>query len=168
VAAGPGWHVASLVTDDLPAQHGCPTAPCAPSDASSDTADAAPNQALERPGRIRFRFITNWLIDGLWIPSQTGVDSIGLIGAHLTVAEIGRVHIWGPPGVLLVRADGEHGKMFRPAYTLGLSVYLAEFTFPGTERRGRLFVNLARCWTHGDPNSGIGMAGLSVTWKKGR
>jgi hypothetical protein len=40
----------------------------------------------------------------LWIPTQTGDHTFGIIGAHLAVAHIG-VCMYGPPGIFILRQD---------------------------------------------------------------
>jgi hypothetical protein len=118
----------------------------------------------ERPTRSSF---LRWVhTDGLWIPTESGNPTFGLIGVHVAVAKVGRLHIYGPPGVIVLRQRTQHGWMFRPGFTWGVSIYLTDVRFPGTSRAALLFANLTKCWTHGDQRNGMSMAGLSVTWKK--
>ena len=86
--------------------------------------------------------------------------------AHLAVANLGRVYLYGPPGVLLLLNDTPGGHEIRPALTWGVSVYLTEFRVPGVSRPAQLFVNLSKCWTRGGYQNGLNMSGLSVTLKK--
>jgi hypothetical protein len=110
-------------------------------------------------------FVTYWVIDAMWMPTQNGDRTVGLIGAHLAIAQIGRVYVSGPPGLIVLRADTENGRAFQTGYTWGFSVYVTDFTFVGTKKRAVLFVNLAKCWTNGDYRNGTNMVGVSVSFK---
>jgi len=119
----------------------------------------------ERPRRSSF---LRWMhLDGMWMPtSSSGSGTYGLVGAHVTVANLGRVNFFGPPGVMLLMWPGEHGdRRFQPALTWGFSIRLIDFRFPGATDNARLFANLAKCWTGTDSRLGLDMAGLSLTWK---
>lgn len=118
----------------------------------------------EKPTRTSF---LRWLhIDGLWAPTTWGTGTIGLVGTHVTIANVGRVNFFGPPGVMLLLEDTGEGRQVRPAMTWGISVYLADFRSPGTNNTAQLFLNLAKAQTFGDQRSGMDLAGLSITWKK--
>lgn len=121
----------------------------------------------EKKERISRTSFLKWMhVDSLWVPTVLGATTYGLIGAHLAVANVGRVYFYGPPGFMLLLEDGGTSRRVRPALTWGISVHLTEFRVPGTSRDAQLFVNLARCWTVGDASGGLDMGGLSVTWKK--
>ena len=124
----------------------------------------AAREVRERDPRSSF---LKWLhTDALWVPAESGVDTYGLIGAHLVVAQVGRFHVFGPPGVILLRQRAERGVLVRPGLTWGLSIYLTDVKLPGTSRRVQLFVNLTKVWVQGDHRNGTSMVGASVTWKK--
>ena len=93
----------------------------------------------------------------LWTPSESGAGLQGLVGVHLVIANIGRIHIFGPPGVMLVTQNTSTGKMVRVASTWGTSIYLVDFRLPGSSHTGRLFVNLGKAWMNGDHRNGINM-----------
>jgi hypothetical protein len=138
---------------------------------ASDRAHAPLFAASSAPQKIdsgKNSFFVKWLlVDALWIPTQTGDHTFGIIGAHLAVAHIGRVYIYGPPGIFLLRAKTPDGWMLRPGFTWGFSFHLAEFRMPGVGgRRALLFLNVTKYWTEGDYRTGSSMAGLSVAWKK--
>jgi len=118
----------------------------------------------EKPKHSSF---LQWVhFDGLWMPLQSGASSYGLIGAHMTIADVKGANIFGPPGVMLV-LDSRNGKQrFRPALTWGVSMHLTDFRLPATERATQLYLNLTKCWTTGGYESGLTMAGLSVTFKQ--
>ena len=111
-------------------------------------------------------FLKWFHIDGVWVPTESGASSYGLIGAHLAVANLGRVYFYGPPGVMLLVDHRNGGHEFHPALTWGVSVYLTDFHVPGVRRPAQLFLNLSKCWTRGGYQTGLNMGGLSVTWKK--
>ena len=156
--------------------------PCASLEARSGTEGssrakaASPCDPHERPGErearnsqelSRWTSFLKWVhVDGLWVPAANQLDAFGVIGTHLTVANIGRLYIYGPPGVMLIRQrNGEHW-MLRPAFTWGFSFYLHDFSVPGSGRTVQLFVNITKVWTEGDQRNGMDMVGLSVTFKK--
>lgn len=118
----------------------------------------------ERPEHTSF---WKWVhVDGMWIPTQLGASTYGLIGTHVAVANLGRVHFFGPPGFMLLLENHRDGRRIRPALSWGVSIHVTDFRMPGTTQNARLFFNLAKCWTMGDQRTGMDMAGLSVTWKK--
>jgi hypothetical protein len=99
-----------------------------------------------------------------------------VVGLHLTVAEIGRLNLYGPPGVLLVRQKvGSNEWQWRGAYSWGLGWFLDDVRFPLLDRPARLYFNLTKVWTTGgipaetgmsDSDFGVSMAGLSVVFAK--
>jgi hypothetical protein len=104
--------------------------------------------------------------DGLWVPTESGGTTYGLVGMHVAVANIGRVYLYGPPGVMLLLEDTGRGRRATPAFTWGVSVYLIDFRVPGMSHTSQLFLDLAKCWTTGDRRTAMNMGGFSVTWKK--
>jgi hypothetical protein len=105
-------------------------------------------------------------LDVMWIPPSNNVEAFGIIGTHLAIANIGRLYIYGPPGVMLIRQRHGGEWMLRPAFTWGFSFYLTEFSIPGWEQDAQLFANVTKVWTEGDQRNGIDMVGLSLTFKK--
>src|SRR5262245_10206219 len=52
----------------------------------------------ERPTHTSF---LKWVhVDGMWVPTRLGASTYGLIGSHVVVANLGRIHFFGPPGVM--------------------------------------------------------------------
>ena len=120
--------------------------------------------ARENPQRSSF---LRWLhTDGLWMQSSTGSSVYGVIGVHLAVANIGRIHLYGPPGLMLVSHDTPQGRIWRGAFTWGVSFRLGGVKPPGINRRAQLYLNVAKVWTGGDYRNGADMVGLSATWDK--
>lgn len=119
----------------------------------------------EKPEHTSF---LRWLhLDGLWAPTTLGSGTFGLVGTHMTIANVGRVNFFGPPGVMLLIENNGGSHSVRPAMTWGISVYLADFRPPGAKTQvAQLFLNLAKAQTFGDQRGGMDLAGLSITWKK--
>jgi hypothetical protein len=118
----------------------------------------------EKPTKTSF---LKWLhFDGLWAPTTWGAGTFGLVGTHVTIANVGRVNFFGPPGVMLLLENYDGVRSIRPAMTWGVSVYLADFQPPGAGHRAQLFLNLAKAQTFGSGQGGMDLAGLSITWKK--
>ena len=123
-------------------------------------------ERLEKEKPTHSSFL-KWLhFDGLWTPTTWGSGTFGLVGTHVTIANVGRVNFFGPPGVMLLLEDTGRSRSIRPAITWGISVYLMDFHPPATDNTAQLFLNLAKAQTFGDGRSGMDMAGLSITWKK--
>jgi hypothetical protein len=127
---------------------------------------AEKNATVQKEGSKRTAFLKWVHLDGLWIPPSNHVDQFGIIGTHLAIANIGRLYLYGPPGVMLIRQRSGGEWMFRPAFTWGFSFYLMDFQMPGSTQTMQLFANVTKVWTQGDERNGIDMVGLSVTWKK--
>src|SRR5262245_15377944 len=122
----------------LAVQKGQPVRPKAPS-----------NEPLPEIKRSKkSMFLSALHTDVMWLPTSSGNDALGLVGAHFTVANIGRVYLYGPPGVLLLR-DSSEGVRFHPALTWGFSFHLADFKI-GPKHTVRLFANMTKVWTRGD------------------
>jgi len=108
-----------------------------------------------------------WLhTDVMWVPTESGNQTFGLVGVHLAVARLGRFDIYGPPGVMVIRQRTSLGWQYRPAFTWGISFFLADFQIPMTGRNAYVFVNLSKCWVTGDVRSGMNMGGFSLTWRR--
>jgi hypothetical protein len=182
LAAGPALaQNTQMVTGEYTIQNGTPDVPCASLKESerrrterckTDEEQRADDlerrrkaQAeRERPSRTSF---LKWLhTDLLWTESSTDASLLGVVGVHLVVAHVGRLHFYGPPGVMLVTARTPEGTVWRGRLTWGLGVHLIDFRPPGTNREARLFVNFAKVWAGGNYQTGRDMVGLSITWKK--
>lgn len=124
-------------------------------------------EQAEKEKPTRTSFLQRMHLDGLWIPTSTGVGQYGLIGTHLDVASIGRVHLFGPPGMMMVLERAEDGGWrVRPELTWGVSLYLSDVRFPGSKHHAQLFFNLTKAWSATNFQTGRDMAGLSLSWKK--
>jgi hypothetical protein len=123
-------------------------------------------QRLEKEKPTKTSFL-KWLhVDGLWAPTTIGAGTFGLVGTHVTIANVGRVNFFGPPGLMLLLENRDGGRTIRPAMTWGISVYLTDFKPLGSDHTAQLFLNLAKAQTFGAGRAGMDLAGLSITWKK--
>ena len=108
--------------------------------------------------------------DGPWTNSENGPRIYGL-GTHMTLAHAGRVHLWGPPGLLVLRQpDGR----IEVKMTWGVDIFVADVPMPwATEYRLPLYFSIAKVFgnaeqasTHGAVNSGLNMIGVSMTLRR--
>src|SRR5262245_22680132 len=128
----------------------------------------APTPAPQpRPDEDQHTSFLRWLhTDVMWVPTESGNATYGLIVVHLAVARIGGLDIQGPPGVILLRQRTEDGWMLRPGMTWGLSFRLTDFELPHFKRAVTMYANLSRVWTGGDSRMSMNLAGISLTWKR--
>jgi hypothetical protein len=116
-------------------------------------------------------FLDRVHLDVLGMPPQVGdLSMVGIVGGHITIAEVGRVHFYGPPGVMVVARSPDSSESRRwtasTAFTWGVSIRLTDFHMGNTPRRTTLFLNLTKVWVFGGLNSGTDFVGLSFAWKK--
>jgi hypothetical protein len=112
-------------------------------------------------------------VDGVYTQSSWGGDALGLyglVGAHLCIIEMGRVQIFGPPGVLIMRDTASSGSSIALGLSWGVSLRLFETNIPGMKHRVRVFGNIIKVWGIGgnyatsvSPRSGVDMMGISIT-----
>jgi hypothetical protein len=119
---------------------------------------------LERPTHTSF--IRKLYLDGLWIPTTMGTGQYGLVGTHLDVVSAGRLHVFGPPGLMLVAESTGNGWRLKPSLTWGFSVLIGDVRLPGSKSKPQLFFNMAKSWSAGNFQLGRDLAGLSLSWKK--
>lgn len=109
--------------------------------------------------------------DALWPMTQWRGSVFGVLGVHATVEVAGRFQVFVAPGAILLNLPTDRGsREWRPATDWGVAYRMFDFTFPGTERRASLHINLARAWVMSGPSnvfqSSIDLAGFSVTLKR--
>jgi hypothetical protein len=109
-------------------------------------------------------------LDALWPMAQPGSSVFGVLGVHATFEVAGRFQIFAAPGAILLNLPNGNAREWRPATDWGIAYRCFDFTFPGTDRRASLHLNLAKAWVIGGPSnvvkSSIDLAGFSVTFKK--
>lgn len=126
----------------------------------------------ETPPR-RSSFWTRVHVDGLWTTSATGRWFYGIIGSHVTLVDIGRLQVFGPPGILLLSVpDGPDSRRITIGYTWGVSVRLTDVRLFAPTRNMTLFLNVSRVWADSgdaEPNlGGLDMVGFSLAPKRKR
>ena len=107
--------------------------------------------------------------DGLSTNGQRGPRAYGLVGTHLTLAQMGRWYFWGPPGVLVLKQpDGRTVVRI----TLGVDFRIGDLPI-GHGRRLPIFVSVAKAMNQQEMralqrniNSGTDMVGLSITLRR--
>lgn len=125
------------------------------------------DELAEKEKPTHSSFLRKFHLDGLWIPTSLGMGQYGVIGTHLDVASVGRLHFFGPPGMMMVLEHSEEGKWrIKPSLTWGVSVYMVDVRLPGATQRAQLFFNVTKSWSAGTFDAGRDMAGLSLAWKK--
>ena len=125
----------------------------------------------ERPSRSSFW--TRVHVDGLWTTSASGRWFYGIIGSHVTLVDIGRLQVFGPPGILLLSVpDGPDSRRITIGYTWGVSVRLTDVRFFAPTKNMTLFLNVSKVWADsggGEPNLGsLDMIGFSLAPKRKR
>jgi len=107
---------------------------------------------------------------GPWTTGPKGPRVYGLFGTHLTLAQAGRIHLWGPPGMLVVRRPG--GKI-DVKMTWGVDVFISDIPVPFANRKIPVYLTVAKVF--GAPeekaiqhhlNAGMDMLGFSMTIKR--
>jgi hypothetical protein len=134
-----------------------------PAQASRLNAEAPPKHSS---------FLSRVHLDGLWTTAQTTGRVYGLVGSHLSLVDVGRVQVFGPPGVMLLSVpDGTGSRRVMLAYTWGISVRLVDTRLFG-EKDMTLFLNVSKVWVNaGGPETnvrGFDAIGFSLAPRKKR
>ena len=156
-----------VACDDLPESKRRQTDECKTiEERREDARREREREIAEREKPTHSSFLRKLHLDGLWIPTSTGTGQYGLIGTHIDVASAGRLHFFGPPGMMLVLENTDGGWKIKPVLTWGVSVFIGDVRLPGQKSQAQLFFNLTKSWSAGNFQIGRDMAGLSLTWKK--
>jgi len=112
--------------------------------------------------------LRNLHYDGFWTNGFSKPRALGLFGTHLTLANAGRIYLWGPPGMLIVRRP--EGKI-DVKMTYGVDIFLGDLPNPfRPEKKMPVYFSVAKVF--GKPEAaaiksgvrvGLDMAGFSVT-----
>lgn len=119
-------------------------------------------------------FMTRVHLDGLWTTTSTSARFYGLIGSHISLVDVGRLQVFGPPGVLLLSVpDTDGSRRITLGYTWGISVRLADVRLFGPTRDKTLFLNLSKVWLASAPDDGgtargYDIVGFSIAPRKKR
>ncbi|HTL39351.1 MAG TPA: hypothetical protein VL306_00860 [Methylomirabilota bacterium] len=118
-------------------------------------------------------FLRNLHLDVAWTPLDNRATFHGVLGMHLTLAQIGdRVFLFGPGVLVVVNRIGVHQKEFRVGNTWGMSIRLKDFRFPGTLKSAGLFLNIANLRLPqvtdllAQSQDGVSVLGLSIAFRK--
>jgi hypothetical protein len=131
-------------------------------------------QAAEAPPK-HSSFLTRLHLDGGWTTSSTGQRLYGVIGTHLSLVDVGRVQIFGPPGVILLSVpDAGGGRRTTIGYTWGVSVRLTDLRVGAPTKNLTLFLNVSKVWVGGlssnaaGSSRGFDLVGFSIAPRKSR
>jgi hypothetical protein len=118
-------------------------------------------------------FMTRVHLDGLWSTASSGTRLYGLVGSHISLVDVGRLQVFGPPGVLLMSVPDDGGsRRVTLGYTWGLSVRLTDVRLFGPTKDMTLFLNVSKVWmaSGGDEQTarGYDMMGFSIASRKKR
>ena len=133
----------------------------------------AAKMAAEAPAK-HSSFLTRLHIDALWTTASTTGRLYGLVGSHFSLVDVGRLQIFGPPGVMLLSVpDGPDSRRVLLGYTWGISLRLADTRLFG-DKDMTLFLNVSKVWINGsrdgmDANArGFEAIGFSLAPRKKR
>lgn len=133
----------------------------------------AATEKAEKPPKHSW-FLTRVHLDGLWISTSSDSRGYGIVGSHVTLVDVGRVQLFGPPGVLLVSLPEASGqRRVTLGYTWGLSVRLADVRLNWPTTRMTVFLTVSKVWVNGSrtptpETGGYQFAGLSIAPRRGR
>ena len=136
--------------------------------------DPAAGPAPVTSEKARQSFLTRVHIDGLWTTTQDGARFYGIIGSHISLVDVGRVQVFGPPGVMLLTVpDGHGGRRVSLGYTWGVSLRLADVGIGTPNRNLTLFLNVTKLFgarrRDGSPGpQGYNIVGFSLAPRKDR
>jgi hypothetical protein len=118
-------------------------------------------------------FFTRIHLDGAWTSTSTDYRIYGLVGSHISLVDVGRLQFFGPPGIILLSMpDGRGSHEFRPGYTWGISVRLADLRLVSPTKNMTLFLTVAKVWVTGGSAydrlapGGYDIAGFSIAPRK--
>ena len=139
--------------------------------ARPDPTLAAAAASSEKPKRSSF--LTRVHIDGLWTTTSSGGRFYGIIGSHVSLVDVGRLQVFGPPGVMLLTVpDQRGGRSMTLGYTWGLSLRLADVRVRAPTKNLTLFLNVSKVFLSTGGNSqntgGFDIVGFSLAPRKKR
>lgn len=115
-------------------------------------------------------FLTRLHLDGAWVTMSSGPRTYGIVGFHVTLVDVGRVQIFGPPGVMLLSVPEVGGnRRVTLGYTWGLSIRLADVRLAAPTRNMSLFLTMSKLWVNGgaqDQMTSAQIVGLSLAPRK--
>jgi hypothetical protein len=120
----------------------------------------AAREDAEKPDKYS-SFFTRFHLDGLGVTMSSGARAYGLLGTHMTLVDVGRVQVFGPPGIMLLSIPEPGGdRRLTLGYTWGLSVRLADVRLLSA-RKLTLFVTVSKVWVNSG-NRQLDTGGLQI------
>jgi hypothetical protein len=119
-------------------------------------------------------FLTRLHFDGMWSTTSTNGRIYGIVGTHLSLVDIGRIQIFGPPGVMLLTVpDGYGGRRVAIGYTWGLSIRLGDVRLSAPTKNMTVFLNVSKVFlgstdTAAGSSRGYDIVGFSIAPRKKR
>ena len=139
--------------------------------------EAVPPPLSAPPDRENSRhssFLSRLHFDGMWSTTSTTGRLYGIVGSHLSLVDIGRIQLFGPPGVMLLTIpDGSGGRRISLGYTWGLSIRLGDVRMGAPTKNMTVFLNVSKVFlgpTEGAtaPSRGYDIVGFSIAPRKNR
>ena len=140
--------------------------------ARPDPSIAAALAASEKP--THGSFLTRVHIDGLWTTTSSGGRLYGVIGSHVSLVDVGRLQVFGPPGVMLLTVPDENGgRHVTLGFTWGISLRLVDVRVGAPTKNLTLFLNVSKVFLatggYGGQNTrGFDIVGFSLAPRKKR
>jgi hypothetical protein len=131
---------------------------------------APPDQETSRHSS----FLSRLHFDGMWSTTSTNGRLYGIVGSHMSLVDIGRIQLFGPPGVMLLTIpDGSGGRQMALGYTWGLSIRLGDVRMGAPTKNMTVFLNVSKVFlgpTEGTTASSrsYDIVGLSIAPRKRR
>jgi hypothetical protein len=119
-------------------------------------------------------FLTRLHLDGLWSTTSTNGRIYGIIGTHMSLVDIGRLQVFGPPGLMLLSVpDGYGGRQVELGYTWGLSIRLGDVRVGAPTKNMTVFLNISKVFlgsteTTAGSSRGYDIVGFSIAPRKRR
>jgi len=108
-------------------------------------------------------FLTRIHLDGLWTTTQNGSRFYGIIGSHMSLVDVGRLQVFGPPGVMLLTVPNGHGgRRGTFGYTWGISLRLADVRVAAPTKNLTLFLNVTKVFVASGASGAQGTKGYDI------
>ena len=119
-------------------------------------------------------FFTRLHLDGMWSTTSTNGRLYGIVGTHMSLVDIGRIQVFGPPGLMLMTVpDGYGGRQVELGYTWGLSIRLGDVRISAPTKNMTVFLNISKVFlgsmeTAAGESRGYDIVGFSIAPRKKR
>ena len=119
-------------------------------------------------------FFTRLHLDGMWSTTSTNGRLYGIVGTHMSLVDIGRIQVFGPPGLMLLTVpDGYGGRRVAIGYTWGLSIRLGDVRMGAPTKNMTVFLNISKVFlgsteTAAGSSRGYDIVGFSIAPRKKR